>query len=603
LSLSNGPWLDAVFPPVVEPGKATEVTLYGRNLPGGKPVAGGKMHGGLLEQATAIVHAPSDPAALQHLHFNGHLAPVSSGLDGFEYRLRTPAGESNPILLTYAQAAVVLDRGNNATAENAQPVTVPCEIAGRIARRRARHWYTFNAKKGEVYMIEVLSHRLGAPTDLYFTLRNATNPKQVTDITQQDDDPGTPNQFQLWTPSRDPAPYRFVVPADGAYQLLIGSHVSDTQYGPEHVYRVRIGPERPDFRLVVMPPDSHRPDTCVIGQGANDYFTVFAWRQDGFKGDIALSVEGLPAGVTCKPQVLGPGLKHTLLVLSAAPTARVVAGEIKVKGTAVIKGQKVVREARPVSITWPVQPQQNVPPIARMDRALMVAVRDKPPLSLTAATDKLTVSHGDKLTVPLKLARLWPDFKGQFQVTPVPQELPQGMNYGALNFTPGKDEQSVVMNVPTNLPPGLYSFAFRGFAQIPFNKDPMAKQKPNVNVVQTSTPVLVTVLPKQVAQLSVANANPTVKMGNQVEVVVRVNRLHEYADAFKVKLVLPAGVQGISADDITIPAGQTEAKLLLRVPANAAPGNRPNLTIQAVAMVNGNVPLKHETKINVNVVK
>src|SRR5262249_15316697 len=156
--------------------------------------------------------------------------------------------------------------------------------------------------------------------------------------------------------------------------------------------------------------------------------------------------------------------------------------------------------------------------------------------------------------VPLKLTRLWPDFKSaQFQVTPVPQELPQGMNFGALNFAPAKDDQSLVMTVPTNVPPGTYSFAFRGFTAIPFNKDTMAKQKPNVSVVQTSTPVLVTILPKQVAQLSVANANPMVKLGDQGEVVVRVNRLHDYADSFKVQLVLPPGVQGVSADEVTIP--------------------------------------------------
>src|SRR5207244_3722718 len=33
LNLSTGPWIDAVFPPVVEPGKSAAVTLFGRNLP------------------------------------------------------------------------------------------------------------------------------------------------------------------------------------------------------------------------------------------------------------------------------------------------------------------------------------------------------------------------------------------------------------------------------------------------------------------------------------------------------------------------------------------------------------------------------------------
>jgi hypothetical protein len=59
----------------------------------------------------------------------------------------------------------------------------------------------------------------------------------------------------------------------------------------------------------------------------------------------------------------------------------------------------------------------------------------------------------------------------------------------------------------------------------------------------------------------------------------------------------------VSADDITIPAGKDEAKLLLRALADAAPGNRTNLVVRATALLNGSTPLTHEAKINVNVVK
>ena len=79
-------------------------------------------------------------------------------------------------------------------------------------------------------------------------------------------------------------------------------------------------------------------------------------------------------------------------------------------------------------------------------------------------------------------------------------------------------------------------------------------------------------------------------------------RLHAYAGQFKVQLVLPADTKGISADEITIPAGADEAKILLRAPADATPGNRQNLVVRAVAWINGNTPLTHEAKINVNVV-
>jgi hypothetical protein len=597
LTVSTGPWIDAVFPPMVEPGKTSQVTVYGRNLPGGKIDPQALLHGRPLERITVTVNAPKDPQALSRLGYTGHASPITGLLDGFEYRITGPGGFSNPFLITFAQAPVVVENDANDTLDTAQEIAVPGEIAGRINKKRDRDWYAFTAKKGDVYMIEVLSHRLGAQTDMYFSLRNV-DPKQ--EIVQLDDTPETLSPKGFYTVHRDPPAYRFVVPADGKYRLLVANHLGDTQADATHVYRVRIAPEKPDFRLVVMPPDDFRPDACSLGQGGSQNYLVFVHRVDGFKGQIALSMEGLPMGVTCKPQVLGPGLKQALLVVTAADNVPKWTGEVKVTGTATINGQSVTRQARPASITWPVQAQQNVPTITRLDRQLMLAVRDKSqaPFHIVAGTEKVTVVHGDKVNIPIKVIRHLPDFKAQLQIQVIPNELPPNVTFGNLTLTPGKDEQPLVLAVAASVPPGDYNLVFRGFGPA----SPNPKGKP-VNVVLPSTPVQLTVLPKQVATLSVNNANPNVKLGTQSEIVVKVARMYDFDGPFKVKLVLPAGVKDVSADEVTIPAGQNEAKLIVRVLDKAPAGNRQNISIQAVAVVNGNVPLTHETKINVNVVK
>jgi hypothetical protein len=131
----------------------------------------------------------------------------------------------------------------------------------------------------------------------------------------------------------------------------------------------------------------------------------------------------------------------------------------------------------------------------------------------------------------------------------------------------------------------------------------MAKARPNINVVQPCTPVTVTILPKQVATVTVSNTNPTIKIGMQMALDVRVTRQFNYDGEFKVQLVLPPNVQGLSAEEVTIPAGKNETKLVIKVPATAQPGGRPNLTVKTTALYNGSVPLTLETKINVNVVK
>jgi hypothetical protein len=87
------------------------------------------------------------------------------------------------------------------------------------------------------------------------------------------------------------------------------------------------------------------------------------------------------------------------------------------------------------------------------------------------------------------------------------------------------------------------------------------------------------------------------------ELVVKVARNPGFAGDFKVQLILPPNVKGVSADEVTIPAGKDEAKLMVKIAPDAAPGNRPDLIVRAIAMQNGNVPTPHEAKISVNVVK
>ena len=62
LSITTSPWIDAVVPPMVEPGKTATVTVYGRNLPGGTPDPTAVADGIVLEKIIATISAPSDPA-------------------------------------------------------------------------------------------------------------------------------------------------------------------------------------------------------------------------------------------------------------------------------------------------------------------------------------------------------------------------------------------------------------------------------------------------------------------------------------------------------------------------------------------------------------
>src|SRR5262249_33250772 len=85
LTISTAPWIDAVMPSVVASGQATDVTVYGRNLPGGKPDPQVQVGGRVLEKATVKVNAPNGAAA-HRLTYSGFVPPIGAFGNGFDLR-------------------------------------------------------------------------------------------------------------------------------------------------------------------------------------------------------------------------------------------------------------------------------------------------------------------------------------------------------------------------------------------------------------------------------------------------------------------------------------------------------------------------------------
>ncbi len=591
LTVSTAPWIDAVHPAVVEPGKEVKLTVFGRNLPKGVADPASVVDGRVLEKATVTVKAPEDARAVQRLAYTGLVLPHAAALDGFEFRLSNDVGLSNPFLLTYARAPVVLDNEANDTPESAQHVPIPCEIAGRIEKKADRDFYAFTAKKGEALSIEVFGERLGAPLDLYFQIRD----DKGKTLTEQDD---TPDNFgpTFLTRTDDPPRYRFVAPADGTYHLLVTTREAFVQFGPRHLYTVRITRDEPDFHLIAMPLSTQTPDAVVLGQAGHQAYSLLVIRQGGFAGDIQLTAEDLPPGVTMRPQVIAGNQKQTAFVVSAAPAAPPAVGALKIVGTAVVAGKKVTREVRGATISWPV-PQVNTPTITRLDRELVLAVRDKAPYSLTVDKDKFTVLQGDKLTLPIKVAA-GPDFKGTVQVSAL--SLPTGMALAPVVLIPGK-EKPVNIDSKTTVLPGNYTIVLRGQTNPPGPKPPPKPGGPP-NLIQAGTPISVTIIPKQLAKLTVPN-NVKVPIGKEAEFTVKVGRQFEYAGTFKVEAILPAGTKGLAINAVTLKAGEEDAKLIVRAQPDAKVGQTPTLTIRATAMFNDTTPVVHEAKLKVNITK
>ena len=342
IALGSFPHIDAIVPLAVEPGKKTKVTVFGRNLPGGVLDPAALDHGTVLEQTTMTVEAPCLDELKSPAPGIGSVANAAVFLPRFDFRVQNSAGVSNGFPMLLAQAPALVEHEPNDSPETAQSVSVPCEITGRLDHQSDHDWYSFAVKKGDTYLIELWSERLGVASDLGLTVRDAakkSNLAELEDITNS----LSPGRFP--TASADPPAYRFVAPADGVYQVQVRGMLGQKLSGVRQFYQLRILPEKPDFQLVVLPAEDARAGSNILHRGSCVRWQILVQREGNWNGPVELEITGLPPGVLAHKQVIGAGSPQGSLVISSALDADAWAGVIQIRGRGLVDGKKVERDA------------------------------------------------------------------------------------------------------------------------------------------------------------------------------------------------------------------------------------------------------------------
>jgi hypothetical protein len=166
-------------------------------------------------------------------------------------------------------------------------------------------------------------------------------------------------------------------------------------------------------------------------------------------------------------------------------------GTIKLLATGKRGDLTLRREVRPYTRVW-TDPNMGS---SRPTRELALAIRESAPFSLGIPVESVKVEAGQKAELKVRLDRHWLDFKNN--VTVLPLSFPGSIKMANAQVPVGKDEVSVSIDVQPNTRPGAYTLALLGQAQVPYNKDASATQKPNTLVSQPSRPVTILVSPKK----------------------------------------------------------------------------------------------------------
>ena len=595
LALTRRPYVESIFPPTGVPGESAEFTLYGYHLPGGKPlspVTPSTVTGvaSALEKVTVRVDLTAGDKKIDDRSLTSYVSSPGSMLDGQPYVLTSPQGDAGAITIGHAAATVVVEAEPNNQADEAQNVSLPCDFAGQFQAVGDEDWVAFTATAGERIWIDVISHRAGGNTDPTIVVEEITKKDDGTDqvkkLTTLDDMKVYVNRVPSFeTRSRDPA-FEFVAKRDATYRVMIRDVYNMTRGDPRLSYRMVIGRGEPDFRLVAHS-DPYRTNNTgdlrmpspVLRQGGTTAMNVHVFRHFGFDGDIHITAEGLPEGVTCRGAVAAGSAKGAKLIFEVNDDAPASAAAIRIVGTATADGQTIVREARPAHLMFDTENTERMPPTSRLVRQLWLSVSDKEqaPASIHVESDKIfETSLGGQLALPFQVTRRG-DFKSDLRV--IPEGLPRRLRFDPLRVS--GDKKAYDLKIKTNdFPPGTYTFYLLGSGSFPNKKIATDKDKDkadaddekmkdkNIRFSVASAPLRIRVHATPVNMI-VPNTDHTIQPGATLSLPIPIERRFGFGGPVTLELRAP---KGITAKRQAVAKDKTEIALSVQVAESVAPG-------------------------------
>jgi hypothetical protein len=228
---------------------------------------------------------------------------------------------SNPVPVIVADVPLTEESlAPNDLGSQAQLVSVPCGINGRIDREGDLDCFAFEAKKGEAFSFEVIARRAQSALDSHLRILDEKG-KQLA--LNDDLRLGKRTLSDSWSEN-------WTAPADGKYVVEVRD--VNLRGGPLCPYYLKVTRSQPYFELYL---DS---DKTQVAPGTCAALFVRIERKNGFTGEVQLAIDGLPRGVAAScGKILADKGQDGSIALEAEPDAMLGVANVVVRGTAVHK--------------------------------------------------------------------------------------------------------------------------------------------------------------------------------------------------------------------------------------------------------------------------
>ncbi|NQT52719.1 hypothetical protein HQ576_11735, partial [bacterium] len=321
---------------------------------------------------------------------------------------------SNSVVYAVGDLPETTEEEPNNDPKNAQRITLPRIVNGRIGQPGDVDAYQFEGAKGDEVVAEVQARRLHSPLDSLVRLTDEAGRVVAWNDDYMVKDGHLHKDMGFLTHHADS--YLIArLPASGVYTV----RVADAQQhgSAAHGYRLRVSRPQPEFTLLVS------PSSLSVPAGRTVAFTVNVLRKDGFKGEIELTLKGAPAGFAVSGRVPS-GQDRARVTLTAPPKGFDHPVPIRLVGRGRAGGKTVSRTATPCDDVMQAFLWRHLAPAREL--AVAVAKNKWQPLGLARVERKpARVPAGGVAQVRIDMA-----WRGGRQVSLAPHEAPKGLSVG-----------------------------------------------------------------------------------------------------------------------------------------------------------------------------
>lgn len=391
-----------------------------------------------------------------------------------------------------AGAGVVLGP-ESATALDIEPAASPMYPSSGGAERielpyQATYWFAapgdentfeFDATKGEVVAIDVISQRLGEPTDARVIVdriqRDDAGVASYQEVARSDDGQAVSDSM-ISLNTKDPS-LLITAPATATYRLTVRDLDIGTSLREQQRFVLRVAKPDPGFTLVAsrVYPNKDvklaRPHGSKLFRGGAELVRVFAIRRDGWTGPIEITAENLPAGIHCKPATIAANQTQTDLTLTATDDAITAVAPISIVGRSI--DYAISKTAVPATLQFAKGGGRDyVRSRIASDIVVAVSEHDIAPITIRFDDAKvLDVKAGEQLPLAIQVTRR----EGGSDVCVLrPVSLPAGVTIAEVTVPADKSEAAATIKTAATTPVGTYSFAMLAETKVKIRPNPQA---------------------------------------------------------------------------------------------------------------------------------